>query len=672
MAQKLLFITLSNIGDVVLTLPALDFLRGNFPDARITVICGERSGEIFKGNPAISKVIHYNKKSSPLENIKLFNSLRREKFDIIADMRNSFLGYILRAKRKTSPFLNIPRSIKHMKERHIYRIRKLVKNIFLKVPDKSIYFSQQAKEKVEELLKQNNITPNDILIAVAAGARSHTKRWPKEKFAQLASKLAKGGVLKVVLVGSEEDAQINRYITEHCEAGVLDLSAKTDLNELAYFLEKASVLISNDSAPVHIASYLNTPVVAIFGITDDEKYGPWSQGSRVIKKEVPCRPCSKAQCKFDTLECISSVKVEDVLRGVKGVLMGKEVKTKDKNDFKRILICRTDRIGDVLLSTPVIKNLRERYPKAYIAMMVSAYAKDIVEGNPYLDKVIVLDKEGKHKGWLGSVRLIEELKKSKFDLALILHPVNRVHLVTFLSGIPKRVGYNRKLGFLLTDKVKHTKQLGLKHELDYNLDLLRYMGVEALDKELFIPIKAESEKWLGELFKQEGINDADKLLAIHPAASCPSKIWPAERFAETADRLAQNYGFKILVIAGPKDAEVAKNLINHMRSATINLAGKTSVSQLASLLKRCKLLISNDSGPVHIASAVGTPVISIFARNQAGLSPKRWGPVGKNDKILHKAVCMECLAHNCEKEFACLKSISVEDVTDAADLILRG
>jgi heptosyltransferase-2 len=319
----------------------------------------------------------------------------------------------------------------------------------------------------------------------------------------------------------------------------------------------------------------------------------------------------------------------------------------------------------------VIKALRERYPKAYIAMMVSAYAKDIVSGNPYLDKVIVLDKDAEHKGWLRSIKLIRELKKNKFDLALILHPVNRVHLVTFLSGIPKRVGYDRKLGFLLTDKVKHAKQLGLKHELDYNLDLLRYLGIEAQDKKTFVPIKAESEKWLAEVFKQEGINASDKLLAIHPAASCPSKIWPAERFAEAADKLAEKYGFKILVISGPKDLAVAKNLIDRMRSVTIDLAGRTSVTQLASLLKRCKLLISNDSGPAHIASAVGTPVISIFARNQAGLSPKRWGPVGKNDKILHKAACMECLAHNCKKEFACLKAITVEDVISAADVILK-
>jgi heptosyltransferase-1 len=127
-----------------------------------------------------------------------------------------------------------------------------------------------------------------------------------------------------------------------------------------------------------------------------------------------------------------------------------------------------------------------------------------------------------------------------------------------------------------------------------------------------------------------------------------------------------------VVIAGPKDMATAEKVLGQMRHPAINLACKTSVSQLASLLKRCRLFISNDSGPVHIASSLGVPVISIFGRNQRGLSPVRWGPVGEKDKALHKEIgCIECLAHNCKKEFACLKAITVSDVLAAADAILK-
>ncbi|MFA5177622.1 MAG: glycosyltransferase family 9 protein, partial [Candidatus Omnitrophota bacterium] len=282
------------------------------------------------------------------------------------------------------------------------------------------------------------------------------------------------------------------------------------------------------------------------------------------------------------------------------------------------------------------------------------------------------DKDGAHKSWFNSLKFSRGLKRKKFDLALILHPVNRAHLVTFLAGIPKRVGYDRKLGFLLTDRIKHTKQRGEKHEVEYNLDLLRYLDIEPLGKDPYMPVKPESEKWAGELFKREDIDETDKLLAIHPAASCPSKVWPAERFAQATDNLAQSYGFKVLIVAGPKDLQAAEAVAEHMRSSVINLAGKTSVSQLASLLKRCVLFISNDSGPVHIASSLGTPVIAIFGRNQAGLSPRRWGPLGLKDRVLHKETgCIECLAHNCQKQFACLKAITVEDVVSTADEILK-
>ncbi len=672
MTHRILFITLSNIGDVVLTLPVLDSLLEKFPEAKITVICGKRAKEIFDGNPKINKLIIYDKRAGLKEKINLFVSLWKERFDIAVDLRNSFLGFLIPAKHKTSLFLRIPNHIKHMRDRHLYKIKDILQIKNAPPEPSSLYFSRADEDIIDKLLKEYNIKEEDKLIVIAAGSRSHTKRWPKERFVELIAKVAREFPVKIVLVGDKEDSGINQYIAQHLESPVLDLSAKTSLNELGCLLKRASLLVSNDSASLHIASYLGIPVVAMFGITDDKKYGPWSKGSVVVKKEIACRPCKKAQCKFGTLECISLVKVEDVFKAVKDILLvaHRSPLTAHREDFKRILIARTDRIGDVLLSTPVIKALRERYPQAYIAMMVSPYARDIVEGNPYLDKVIILDKDRKHKSWLHSVKFIRGLKKNKFDLALILHPTNRVHLLTFLSAIPKRVGYGRKLGFLLTDRIKHAKQLGEKHELEYNLDLLRYLGIELKDKNLFIPIKPEAEKWVAELFRQEGINDTDKLLALNPAASCPSKIWPAERFAQTSDLLAQKYGFKILIIAGPKDTRLADNLINHMRSKAVNLAGKTSVAQLASLLKRCTLFLSNDSGPVHIASAVGTPVISIFGRNQAGLSPRRWGPVGERDKILHKASCIECLAHNCQKEFACLKAISVDDVVSAAGAIM--
>ncbi|MBL7091798.1 MAG: lipopolysaccharide heptosyltransferase II [Candidatus Omnitrophica bacterium] len=342
-----------------------------------------------------------------------------------------------------------------------------------------------------------------------------------------------------------------------------------------------------------------------------------------------------------------------------------------ENSFKKILITRTDRIGDVLLSTPVIKALRKVSPQSHIAVMVRPYARDIVLGNPYLDEVIIYDKYGAQRSFWRSIKFGWDLKKRKFDLALILHPTNRQHLLSFLAGIKKRVGFNRKMGFLLTDRIEHRKHQGLKHELEYTLDAVRSLGIEPEDKELFMPIRKDSEMYVEEFLASQGVQKADKMIALHPGASCPSKIWPAERFAQVADKLAGEFKVRVAVVAGPDDVNKGKNLISLMRCGCIDACGKTTVSQLASLLRRCCLFISNDSGPVHIAAAVGVPVVAVFGRSQPGLSPRRWGPTGKDDIVLHKdAGCRQCLAHNCQKGFACLQAISVEEVLAAARKIL--
>ncbi len=669
--NKILFITLSNIGDVILTLPALDYLKDNFPGAKITVMVGPRSKEVFEGDAFIARLIVFDKHSKLRDKIKLFFALRQERFGAVIDFRNSFFGALLPARYRTSALLRIPASVCHMQERNMYRLKRAlgIQPSLDRRQVRSLLASPQDAASVDGLLRRYGISDNDPFIVVNPATAGGTKRWGTQEFSRLCESLAAGN--KVVLVGAKAYQPICAQIQERALGKVYDLCGMTTLKGLAYLLKKSSLLITPDTGTLQIASYLDIPIVALFGATSEKRYGPWSSRFRVVKKQIFCRPCQKAQCRFGTVECMKQIRAQDVLRQVRDILSGGPAIAPGENEFKRILIVRTDRIGDVLLSTPVIAALRDRYPDAYIAMMVSPYAKDIVEHNPYLDKVILYDKDGKHKSWRRSVKFALNLKKKKFDLALVLHPVNRAHIVVFLAGIPRRIGYNRKMGFLLTDKLEHAKHLGRKHELEYSLDLVRYLGIEPKDKNPCMPIQPESEQWVDDLFGELRIRAGDRLLAIHPGASCPSKVWPQERFAEVADALSEKYGFKVFVVAGPKDIAVAQAVSARMRAGAINLAGKTSVSQLASLLKRCRLFISNDSGPVHISQAVGTPVISIFGRSQKGLGPTRWGPLGRKDVSLRAEVgCIECLAHNCVKDFACLKAIRAETVVSAAKSIL--
>jgi len=266
------------------------------------------------------------------------------------------------------------------------------------------------------------------------------------------------------------------------------------------------------------------------------------------------------------------------------------------NGFKRILITRTDRIGDVLLSTPLIKTLRKNFPQGHIAMMVRPYARDIVLGNPYLDEVIIYDKYGSQRSFSTSMKLAWSLKEKKFDLALILHPTNRAHWITFLAGIKKRVGFNRKFGFLLTDKIEHKKQEGKKHELEYTLDAIRVLGIEPEDRDLFMPIRKKSEMYIEEFLTSCAVRRGERIVALNPCASCPSKIWPVERLAQVADKLTDEFKVKVVVVSGPDDIDIGRDLVKLMHGPCVDASGKTTISELASLLRRCHLFISNDSG----------------------------------------------------------------------------
>lgn len=337
----------------------------------------------------------------------------------------------------------------------------------------------------------------------------------------------------------------------------------------------------------------------------------------------------------------------------------------------RILLTRTDRIGDVVLSTPAIKAVRDKYPDAYIAFMVRPYAKDIVEGNPHLDEVIIYDKYGKHKSLLSTVKFGLGLRKKKYDLAVMLHPTNRVHLIAYLAGVPRRVGYDRKMSIFLTERIPHLKQDGKKHELEYTLDLLRAVGVEAKDKELFVPIHEKDLGKIEKIFDEYRLNQDNPLVVVNPGASCPSKRWPPKNFATLCDSLAGKFKAEILIVSDNKNMEFAKAVEEGMREKCANLAGRTTVGELTALLSKCKLFISNDSGPVHIACAVQTPVISIFGRKNPGLSPKRWGPLGAKDVVFHKDVgCSRCLAETCRIGFKCLHTITPDEVLERAASLL--
>ena len=662
--KKILFFTLTNIGDVILTLPSLDYLKDKFKDASFTVLSGPNASVLFSGDARVSENITYDKHAPFRQKLALFNRLKRENFDVIIDLRDTAFRWFTGAKYKNPYIINVPKRIRHLKLRHLYKTLAAFKEtdrIFdIKIPPQSINLEEKIMSSAGDLLAKYKLSFDSEYIIVAPGARSSTKRWLTQGFIRVCHALMKQ--YSVVLIGDKNDSAVTLDINKHIKFGCIDLGNQTSLLEAIAILKKAKLVICNDSAILQLASYFNMPTLAIFGPTDENKYGPYSDVSAVMRKHTICTPCQKDECKNDWL-CMIEVTPASVIDSANSLINGRI--PSPQPEFRRILVARTDRMGDVLLSTPVIKNLRDRFPGTYIAAMIKESLVDLLRNNPYLDEVIAFDKKQKHKGLIGSIRFARELKKRKFDLALILHPTNRVHLILFFAGIKQRIGYDKKWGKLNTRILKHDKQFGQKHETEYALDFLRELGIEVFDKSLFMSVHKESGEWVDSLFAEHKLDNNSKIVTVHTQASCPSKIWPKEYFDDLIEKIIKGHKANIVYIGEMPDQGIEES------EERINLTGKTNISQLASIIKRSRLFISNDSGPVHMAVALGVPVISIFGRKQPGLGPKRWGPLGENSITLHKDVgCQICLAHDCKKEFACLKAIDPKEVYVHVDKFL--
>ena len=346
----------------------------------------------------------------------------------------------------------------------------------------------------------------------------------------------------------------------------------------------------------------------------------------------------------------------------------------NKDKIHKILVIRTDKIGrigssgrycglgEALLSVPAIRALKQSF-NSTIVTLVNPIVKELLEGTPEIDQILSFDEGKWNKSIFTRLSLLWQLYRSNFDLAVILNPTKRFHILTYLAGIPWRLGYARKWSFLLTHKIEDKKFQGQKHEVEYNLDLVRSIGATTNDKHISIKIDKEDTQFVEDLLLKYAIKDEDLIIVIHPHSSNPAKTWLRENFAYVADKLHSRFAAKVAIIGGAEEKTSSIKLASLIKEPVINLAGKTTLKQLAAFLRRCTLLISNDSGPVHIAAAVNTPCVVIFGRNIPGVGPKRWGPWGNGHTVLHKdSGCNPCLDRKCPYNFKCLSSITPEEV----------
>lgn len=372
-------------------------------------------------------------------------------------------------------------------------------------------------------------------------------------------------------------------------------------------------------------------------------------------------------------------------------------------DVKRILIIKLRHIGDVLLTVPTIRALKENFPDANISALVNKRTEEMLCDNPLLDEIIVYDRNIKglpiSQKIKGEINFISGLKKREFDLVVDLTSGDRPALLSYLSGARYRIGNNPMGKGFLGKRLAYTHLSNVdqkrRHTVEYNLDTVREFGIDTKDKTVDFYFNNEDEQYIDNFLKENSVSKNNILVHVHPTSRWLFKTWNDKSMAEIIDYLQIKKKTRVIVTSSPekKELDKAKKILKLCKSKPLELIGKTSLKQLGALSKRTNLFFGVDSAPMHIAAAVDTPVIALFGpsgafhwgpwdNNYKGQGSRVWGQekpyskqsglqtFGKHTVIQKDWDCIPCGKDGCEgtKISRCLEEISVESVIKILDI----
>lgn len=344
----------------------------------------------------------------------------------------------------------------------------------------------------------------------------------------------------------------------------------------------------------------------------------------------------------------------------------------------RILIRGTNWVGDAVISVPAMKELRRIFPHAHICLLVRPWVKDIYAAADFVDEVLEYDKDGRHRGWAGFRTLSAELRRRRFDCAILLQNAFEAALMAWCARIPARIGYARDgRSLLLTHPCRIDPAVKRVHQAYYYLGILSEMGW--LDSKIWehndyapsiqVGIRAEDAAAAGEMLRSAGIAQGEMIVGINPGAFYgAAKRWFPERYAAVADALADLYGARIVIFGSSNEHAVAQEVAAAMKRPPLIMAGRTTLGQLMGLIQQCRLLITNDSGPMHLAAALDVPQLAIFGST----SEIATGPLSRSAVVIkHPVDCNPCFLRECPTDFRCMKGISADMVIEQARRLLE-
>ena len=354
----------------------------------------------------------------------------------------------------------------------------------------------------------------------------------------------------------------------------------------------------------------------------------------------------------------------------------------------KILLIRLSSIGDIVLATSLLKPLRENYPEGEIVMAVMSPYLPLLQGNPYLSRVIPFEKDGKHRGGLGLLRFILSLRRERFDLAIDLHRNLRSHLITLFAGAERSMSYQKEI-IKRRAMVFLKKRRKGKHTVHRYLKALDPLGVSLDHAEPKLYISEKEGEWAERILEDCGVRSAEfrnpqsairnPIIGMAPGARRPTKRWNPSGFAVLGDRLTKELNARVILLGDGYDEEVAREIEERMEEGVSNFVGKTSLRELASLLEQCHLVVTNDSGPLHMATALGRPVVALFGPTveEFGFTPydNRRSEFEVRSIVLSKDLsCRPCSlhgSHHCPLgHHNCMNFITSDEVFGAVKKIL--
>lgn len=368
---------------------------------------------------------------------------------------------------------------------------------------------------------------------------------------------------------------------------------------------------------------------------------------------------------------------------------------KETLENKRVLIVNVNWLGDVLFSTAAIRLIKEKYPSCFLACMVVPRCGEILKNNPFVDELLFFDEKTLNASLLSKLKFMHFLRTKKFDTVFIFHRSFTRALICRLAGIPERIGYGRrKTGFLLTEKIEAKSNVHIApqkarcinqwkngeifpkdgldatavkpwsgvHRVDSFLNFLKAKGLQTECREYQFFIKEEDRQFAARFLKENGVEDKDSVICLNPGGNWDLKRWAPENFVILGDLIAEKYKAKILLTGAEKDKELVCDIARRMTHKPIISAGKTSLSQLAALFEKSNLVISADSGPMHIAVSMKAPTIALFGPTSTEIT----GPIGSSKiKIIQENVgcSIPCYKLNCPSN-KCMQAITPQKVMD--------